>query len=34
MRREAAGRIVVPDVGGGGIGPGGGGAGGGKIKFP
>jgi hypothetical protein len=33
MRREAAGRIVVPEVGGaGGIGPGG--AGGGKIKFP
>ncbi|MBX5460880.1 MAG: hypothetical protein IRZ28_07295 [Steroidobacteraceae bacterium] len=32
MRREAASRIVVPDVGGGGIGPGP--AGGGKIKFP
>src|SRR5271167_3852915 len=31
MRREQASRIVVPDVGGGGIGPG---AGGGKIKFP
>jgi hypothetical protein len=32
MRREAAGRIVVPEVGGGGgMGPGGGG---GKIKFP
>ncbi|HEV7716214.1 MAG TPA: hypothetical protein VGO53_11495 [Steroidobacteraceae bacterium] len=30
MRREAAGRIVVPDVGGGNIGPSGGG---GKIKF-
>ncbi|HEV2270529.1 MAG TPA: hypothetical protein VGR92_13805 [Steroidobacteraceae bacterium] len=37
MRREAASRIVVPEVGGGGIGPGpgaGGPAGGGKIKFP
>jgi len=32
MRREAASRIVVPEVGGGGIGPGP--AGGGKIKFP
>jgi hypothetical protein len=32
MRREAAGRIVVPDVGGGSIGPGPSG-GGGKIKF-
>jgi hypothetical protein len=31
MRREAASRIVVPEVGGGGIGPQGGG---GKIKFP
>jgi hypothetical protein len=31
MRREAASRIVVPDVGGGGGGPAGGG---GKIKFP
>jgi hypothetical protein len=31
MRREAASRIVVPDVGGGGAGPAGGG---GKIKFP
>ncbi len=35
MRREAASRIVVPEVGGGGIGPSPGpGAGGGKIKFP
>lgn len=37
MRREAASRIVVPEVGGGSIGPGpgaGGPAGGGKIKFP
>jgi hypothetical protein len=35
MRRESASRIVVPEVGGGGIGPGpGGSAGGGKIKFP
>jgi hypothetical protein len=35
MRREAASRIVVPEVGAGGIGPGPGpGAGGGKIKFP
>ena len=35
MRREAASRIVVPEVGGGGVGPGPGGpAGGGKIKFP
>lgn len=36
MRREAASRIVVPEVGGGGIGPGGAGpgGGGGKIKFP
>jgi len=33
MRREAASRIVVPDVGGGQIGPGPSG-GGGKIKFP
>jgi hypothetical protein len=33
MRREAASRIVVPEVGGGSIGPGPG-AGGGKIKFP
>ena len=33
MRREAASRIVVPDVGGAGIGPAPG-AGGGKIKFP
>lgn len=31
MRREAASRIVVPDVGGAGAGPAGGG---GKIKFP
>jgi hypothetical protein len=31
MRREQASRIVVPEVGGGGMGPG---AGGGKIKFP
>ena len=36
MRREAASRIVVPEVGGAGIGPGSGppGGGGGKIKFP
>ena len=36
MRREAASRIVVPEVGAGAIGPGpgAGGAGGGKIKFP
>jgi len=34
MRREAASRIVVPDVGGVGPGPAGPGAGGGKIKFP
>ena len=35
MRREAASRIVVPEVGAGAIGPGGGGSpGGGKIKFP
>jgi len=36
MRREAASRIVVPEVGGGGIGPGpgAGGPAGGKIKFP
>ncbi len=35
MRREASSRIVVPEVGAGGIGPGpGGGPGGGKIKFP
>ncbi len=35
MRRESASRIVVPEVGAGGIGPGPGGpAGGGKIKFP
>jgi hypothetical protein len=33
MRREAASRIVVPEVGGAGIGPAPG-AGGGKIKFP
>jgi hypothetical protein len=33
MRREAASRIVVPEVGGGPIGPGPG-SGGGKIKFP
>lgn len=33
MRREAASRIVVPDVGSG-VGPGPGPAGGGKIKFP
>jgi hypothetical protein len=33
MRREQASRIVVPDVGGGGLGPGSA-AGGGKIKFP
>jgi hypothetical protein len=33
MRREQASRIVVPEVGGGGLGPGAGG-GGGKIKFP
>jgi len=33
MRREAASRIVVPEVGGGAIGPAPG-AGGGKIKFP
>jgi hypothetical protein len=33
MRREAASRIVVPEVGGAGLGPGPG-AGGGKIKFP
>lgn len=33
MRREAASRIVVPEVGGGGIGPGSA-PGGGKIKFP
>lgn len=34
MRREAASRIVVPDVGGGAIGPAPGAGGGGKIKFP
>jgi hypothetical protein len=35
MRRESASRIVVPEVGAGGIGPGPSGpAGGGKIKFP
>ncbi|MGH8287742.1 MAG: hypothetical protein ACREV7_01750 [Steroidobacteraceae bacterium] len=36
MRREAASRIVVPEVGSAGIGPGpgSGGSGGGKIKFP
>jgi hypothetical protein len=34
MRREAASRIVVPEVGGAGIGPGPGAGGGGKIKFP
>jgi hypothetical protein len=33
LRREAASRIVVPDVAGGGMGPGGPAAGGGKIKF-
>jgi hypothetical protein len=33
-RREAASRIVVPEVGGGAIGPGPGPAAGGKIKFP
>ena len=33
LRREAASRIVVPEVGGG-VGPGPGAAGGGKIKFP
>jgi len=33
LRREAASRIVVPEVGGG-VGPGPGPAGGGKIKFP
>jgi len=33
LRREAASRIVVPEVGGG-LGPGAGPAGGGKIKFP
>src|SRR5262249_52942542 len=33
MRREQASRIVVPEVGGGGLGPGSAG-GGGKIKFP
>ncbi len=33
-RREAASRIVVPEVGGGALGPGGPAAGGGKIKFP
>jgi hypothetical protein len=33
LRREAASRIVVPEVGGG-VGPGGPTAGGGKIKFP
>ena len=33
-RREAASRIVVPEVGAGAIGPGAGPAGGGKIKFP
>lgn len=34
LRREAASRIVVPEVGAGPIGPGPGGPGGGKIKFP
>lgn len=34
MRREAASRIVVPEVGGAGIGPAPGAGGGGKIKFP
>lgn len=34
IRREAASRIVVPEVGAGGIGPAPGGAGGGRIKFP
>ncbi|HET9391836.1 MAG TPA: hypothetical protein VFO44_19475 [Steroidobacteraceae bacterium] len=34
MRREAASRIVVPEVGGGPLGPVPGGPGGGKIKFP
>lgn len=33
MRRESASRIVVPEVGGGGIGPGPAAGGGGKIKF-
>jgi hypothetical protein len=33
FRREAASRIVVPDVGGSGLGPGAGPGGGGKIKF-
>ena len=33
-RREAASRIVVPEVGAAGLGPGAGPAGGGKIKFP
>lgn len=34
IRREAASRIVVPEVGAGAIGPAPGGAGGGRIKFP
>ncbi len=34
LRREAASRIVVPEVGAGGIGPGAGQGAGGKIKFP
>ena len=34
MRREAASRIVVPEVGSGGLGGPGAGGGGGKIKFP
>jgi len=34
LRREAASRIVVPEVGGGGLGPGPAAGGGGKIKFP
>jgi hypothetical protein len=34
MRREAASRIVVPEVGGAGLGPAPGAGGGGKIKFP
>ena len=34
LRREAASRIVVPEVGAGGLGPAAGPSGGGKIKFP
>lgn len=34
LRREAASRILVPEVGAGAVGPGAGPAGGGKIKFP